>query len=150
MQVKNDSTVVMHFNMYAQNGEIAKSTYGEKPVKFTYGDGSFSEFFENALVGLSKGAKKTVMLEPDDAFGNVNPRNVQPMPRERFAQDMQFEKGLVVEFNQGGKGRLYGIVQDFNDKTVVIDFNHPLAGQRLRFDIEIVDILESQSNSKIS
>lgn len=144
-QIHENSTVVIHFNMYAENGSLANTTYGEKPVKFSYGDDSFSEFFEEALLGLSPGAKKVLILEPDNAFGQSNARNIQTLPIERFSNDMtpeDLEEGTVIEFKQGGEGRLYAVVKEKTDKTVTVDFNHPLAGQTLKLEVEVVDVLK--------
>lgn len=139
MQINEQSTITMHFVLRAESGEIATTTYDDKPVKFTVGDGSFSDFFQDALMGLTAGAKKTVILEPDDAFGQVNPKNIHQFPKEEFKEGVP-EFGEVIEFNQGGNQKIYGIVKAVGDKTITIDFNHPLSGQRLTFEVEIMDV----------
>src|SRR3989338_11209870 len=117
MQINEQSTITMHFVLRAENGEIATTTYDDKPVKFTVGDGSFSDFFQNALMGLTPGAKKTVMLEPDDAFGQANPKNIHQFPKEEFKEGVP-EFGEVIEFNQGGNQKIYGIVKAVDDKMI--------------------------------
>lgn len=139
MQIDEHSTVLMHFVLRAENGEVATSTYDDKPVKFSMGDGSFSDFFQNALMGLTAGAKKMVILEPDDAFGQVNPKNVHEFPKTEFKQGVP-EFGEVIEFNQGGNQKIYGIVKAVGENTLTVDFNHPLAGQRLTFDVEVMEV----------
>ena len=143
-QIDKDSTIVMHFIIKAENGAPAMSTYEDTPVKFSIGDGSFSEAFQNALMGLTSGVKKTVILEADDAFGQINPKNIHQIPRDRFDQGIP-EVGEVIEFNQGGNQKIYGIVKAVNNQDLTIDFNHPLAGQCLTFDVEIIDVLPTMA-----
>lgn len=143
-QIDKDSTIVLNFLLKAENGETAMNTYEDKPVKFAMGDGSFSEFFENALIGLTAGAKKTVIVEADDGFGQVNPKNVHVFSKAEFKQGIP-EVGEVVEFTQGGSQKLYGIVKLVDTENLTVDFNHPLAGQRLTFDLEIVDVSKTVS-----
>jgi len=143
MQIDGDSTVLMHFVIRTDKGETAMSTYEDNPVKFTMGDGSFSDFFQEALLGLTVGAKKTVILEPDDAFGQVNPKNIHQFSKEEFKEGVP-EFGEVIEFNQGGNQKIYGVVKVVDDKMITVDFNHPLSGQRLTFDVEVIDVMATE------
>lgn len=140
-KIKKQSTVIMHFVLRTENGDVAKNTYEEKPVKFTMGDGSFSDVFEAALLGMCQGEKIDVTLLPEDAFGDPNPRNIHHMPREKFSKEMDLDVGSVIQFNQGGNEEIYGIVKKSDDAQVTIDFNHPLSGRTLTFEVEVVDVV---------
>ncbi|MGB8975357.1 MAG: peptidylprolyl isomerase, partial [Pseudomonas capeferrum] len=76
---------------------------------------------------------------PENAFGQPNPQNVQIMPRSQFT-DMELSEGLLVIFNDAANAELPGVVKAFDDAQVTIDFNHPLAGKTLSFEVQILDV----------
>jgi len=95
--------------------------------------------FESALFGFKAGDKRTVQVLPEHGFGQPNPQNVQVMPRSQF-KDMELSDGLLVIFNDAANAELPGVVKAFDDSQVTIDFNHPLAGKTLSFDVEIIAV----------
>ncbi|TKV86183.1 peptidylprolyl isomerase, partial [Pseudomonas aeruginosa] len=95
--------------------------------------------FEQALFGLKTGDKRTLTILPEQGFGQPNPQNVQIMPRDQF-QDMELAEGLLVIFNDAAKTELPGVVKAFDEQQVTVDFNHPLAGKTLAFEVEIIDV----------
>jgi len=80
-----------------------------------------------------------VQVQPEQGFGQPNPQNVQIMPRSQF-EGMELSEGLLVIFNDAANAELPGVVKAFDDKQVTIDFNHPLAGKVLDFDVEIIEV----------
>lgn len=138
--IADRSIVVMNFKMSLADGQIVKNTYEEKPVKFTMGDGSFSEVFENAMRGLGVGDHKKIVLAPNDAFGEVNPDNIYHLPRQRFSPDWQLEKDMAIAFDYTADNEMVGIVREFDAAFVTVDFNHPLSGREITFDVEIMEV----------
>lgn len=142
--IKQDSTVTLHFDIRLKDGSIADSTRSlKKPARFTMGDGSFSEAMEKELLGLKAGDKKKVMLMPEDAFGQPHPANVFQMPKKRFAGtdiETELEPGLMIEFAQMDGSSRPGVIRAIDDYEVTVDFNHPLAGHVVLFDIEILQV----------
>ena len=142
--IKKDSIVTLHFDVRLKDGSVADSTKEMgKSAQFTMGDGSFSDKMESELQGLKVGDKKKIMLLPDDAFGQPHPANIFQMPRKRFAGtdiEEQLEAGLLIAFTQRDGSQRPGIVREFNAAEVTIDFNHPLAGHVVLFDVEILDV----------
>lgn len=131
--------VTLHFAIKLESGDVVDSTFDKSPATFTVGDGNLLPGFEQALYGLKAGDKRSIAIEPEHGFGQPNPQNVQVMPRSNF-EGMELSDGLLIIFNDAANAELPGVVKQFDDQQVTIDFNHPLAGKRLTFDVEIVDV----------
>lgn len=143
-QIKDNSEVVMHFTIKLSDGSAADSTkVNNKPAKFRMGDGSLTANFEKCLLGLSKGEEQSFELQPEDAFGMPNPDNIYYVDRSKFGADAPAEVGAIIGFTQPDGTELPGIVRDVAGESVTIDFNHPLAGQVVTFDVEVIDVLEA-------
>jgi len=134
-----DMQVTLHFSLSLENGEQVDSTFDKKPATFKVGDGNLLPGFEQQLFGLKAGDKRTFQIAPEQGFGQHNPQNVQTMPRSQF-EGMELSEGLLVIFNDAAKTELPGVVKAFDDRQVSVDFNHPLAGKALTFDVEIFDV----------
>ncbi|MDX2353986.1 FKBP-type peptidyl-prolyl cis-trans isomerase [Stutzerimonas xanthomarina] len=134
-----DMQVTLHFSLSLENGERVDSTFDKKPATFKVGDGNLLPGFEQQLFGLKAGDKRTFQIAPEQGFGQHNPQNVQTMPRSQF-EGMELSEGLLVIFNDAAKTELPGVVKAFDDRQVSVDFNHPLAGKALTFDVEIFDV----------
>ncbi|MBM7063097.1 peptidylprolyl isomerase [Pseudomonas sp. UL073] len=139
LRIGPDKEVTLHFALSLESGEVVDSTFDKQPATFKVGDGNLLPGFEAALFGLKAGDKRTLRVDPENGFGQPNPQNVQVMPRSQF-QDMELSTGLLVIFNDAANTELPGVVKAFDDAQVTIDFNHPLAGKTLSFDVEIVDV----------
>ena len=135
--------VRLHFAVLLMDGSVVDSTFDAEPAEFTLGDGSLLPGFEQGLIGLVAGDKRSVLLPAEQAFGLRNDANVQRLRRSLFARDMQLEPGLVVAFADNSKTEIPGVVQSADDELVVVDFNHPLAGKDLTFKVEILSVLEA-------
>lgn len=134
------SQVTMHFSLTLTDGTEAASTFGDEPTTIVMGEGSLSEGLELALFGLVAGDEQSLTLEPDQAFGPRNESKVHPMPRENFGPDMELEPGLIIGFTTPDGQELAGIVLEILDSEVIIDFNHPLAGNEVVFKVEILEV----------
>jgi len=138
-RIGTDSQVTLHFSLSLENGEPVDSTFDKQPATFKIGDGSLLPGFEQQLFGLKAGDKRSFQIAPEQGFGQHNPQNVQVMPRSQF-EGMELSEGLLVIFNDAAKTELPGVVKSFDDRQVTVDFNHPLAGKALAFDVEIFDV----------
>ena len=134
-----DMQVTLHFALSLENGEVVDSTFDKQPATFKVGDGNLLPGFEQAIYGLKAGDKRSLSIGPEQGFGQGNPQNIQVMPRSQF-QDMELSEGLLVIFNDAANAELPGVVKAFDDSQVTIDFNHPLAGKALSFDVEIIEV----------
>ncbi len=134
-----DKEVTLHFALKLANGDVVDSTFDKQPATFKVGDGNLLPGFEAALYGFKAGDKRSLQIEPENAFGQPNPQNVQVMPRSQFAE-MELSEGLLIIFNDAANTELPGVVRSFDEQQVTIDFNHPLAGKTLSFDVEIIEV----------
>lgn len=138
--IAQNSAVTLHFTIKLSDGSIADSTHNMgKPAKLVMGDGSLSDNFEQHLLGLSAGEKRTVALAAQDAFGAPNPDNIHYMDRSKFT-DSEIEVGTIMAFSGAGGMEIPGIITAINGDSVTVDFNHPLAGQDLVFEVEILAV----------
>ncbi len=138
-RIGQDVQVTMHFSLSLENGELVDSTFDKQPATFKVGDGNLLPGFEQQLFGLKAGDKRTFQIAPEQGFGQHNPQNVQVMPRSQF-EGMDLSEGLLVIFNDAAKTELPGIVKTFDERQVTVDFNHPLAGKALTFEVEIFEV----------
>ena len=139
LRIAQGSQVTLHFAIKLENGDVVDSTFDKQPASFTVGDGSLLPGFEMALYGLKCGDQRSLPITPDQGFGQSNPQNVQVMPRSAFAA-MELSEGLLVIFNDAANAELPGVVKAFDETHVTVDFNHPLAGKNLTFDVEIIEV----------
>lgn len=140
--VQANSSVLAHYVMNLSDQSVAESTYHEQqPVKFVMGDGSLSEPLAQALLGKAVGDKMTVELSPEDAFGFSEPDKVMNLPRSHFPKDMELSEGLIVSFHQPNGVEVPGMIRRLMGDLVLVDFNHPLAGQTVTLTLEVMEIL---------
>ena len=134
-----DTKVTLHFAIKLENGQLVDSNFEAEPATFVVGDGQLLEGFERTLLGMKAGDEAVIDISPEQGFGMSNPNNLQKMPRSQF-KDMELEPGLVVSFADAGNGELPGVISEFNEQQVTVDFNHPLAGQQLKFEVRIIAV----------
>ena len=138
-RIGQNTEVTLHFALRLENGDTVDSTFDKDPATFKVGDGNLLPGFEAAIFGFKAGDKRTLEILPENAFGQPNPQNVQIIARSQF-KDMELSEGLLVIFNDAANTELPGVVKGFDDDQVTIDFNHPLAGKTLTFEVEIKDV----------
>jgi FKBP-type peptidyl-prolyl cis-trans isomerase SlpA len=130
--------VTLHFAVLLESGEEVDTTRRSQPATFVMGDGSLLPGFEQALVGMRAGDDAQIPLEPDEAFGEHQEGNVRRLPVDGFA-GIDLEPGLLVSF-RSPEGELPGLVKHVDGNMVEVDFNHPLAGRRIIFDVSILRV----------
>ena len=140
-QVKTGDKVKVHYHGKLTNGETFDSSTGLEPLEFEVGSGMVIKGFDDGVTGMETGEKKTIHIPFGDAYGPRNPEMVIEMPREKFPTDMEIEVGmpLVMSDQQGQKYQV--TIVELKDDIVLLDANHPLAGQDLVFDLELVEIV---------
>lgn len=137
--IQQGSKVSLNFALCLENGDVVDSNFGKEPASLVIGDGTLLTGIEKYLLGLAAGEQKELNIQPEDAFGQPNPANVQEFKRGDFA-GMMLEVGLVVSFADASQGELPGVVKELSDELVVVDFNHPLAGKNLLFKVAIASV----------
>ena len=138
--VGQGTRVTLHFALSLKDGQVIDSNFNGKPATFDYGDGNLPGGFESLLDGLMPGDKRTFEVLPESAFGQRNPNNIQRFHRDQFSEEVMLEPGLMISFADARKSELPGTIQSVEGDEVVVDFNHPLAGHDLVFDVQILDV----------
>ncbi len=138
LQIETGMSVTLHFSLVLEDGHIIDSNFESEPATFSVGDGNLLPGFESTLIGLVNGDEREFTIPPEQAFGQHNPQNVQAVERGNFDQE-ELELGAMFSF-QNGDGELPGVIVDVDDNEVMIDFNHPLAGKNIIFQVKIIDI----------
>jgi FKBP-type peptidyl-prolyl cis-trans isomerase SlpA len=138
-RINHDTQVTLHFTLNWRGGDPIDSTKDKGPATFKVGDGSLLPGFEQSLFGLKAGDQRSFQIEPERGFGPGNPQNVQNVPRDQFVE-MELETGLMIIFRDAAGGEMPGMVKTIHDTTVDVDFNHPLAGKTITFDVEILEV----------
>lgn len=135
------SAVLLHFDLLLADGSLAESTRREnKPALFRLGDDSLSAELEQALLGLRVGDKKSFTLAPESAFGPVNPDLVQFFSRRDFIETGVPEVGTIMLFSGINGSEMPGLIRAVEQDSITVDFNHPLAGQRVGFEVDVLAI----------
>ena len=138
LQIETGRSVTLHFSLVLEDGHIIDSNFESVPATFAVGDGYLLPGFESTLMGLVNGDEREFTIPPEQAFGQHNPQNVQAVERGNFDQE-ELELGAMFSF-QNGDGELPGVIVDVDENEVMIDFNHPLAGKNIIFQVKIIDI----------
>ena len=139
LTIAPDAKVTLHFAIKLEDGQVVDSNFEGKPATFVVGDGQLLEGFERTLLGMKSGDEAVIEILPEQGFGMSNPSNMQRLPRKQFG-GMVLEPGLVVSFADASDGELPGVVAEFDDKMVTVDFNHPLAGKNIKFEVKILSV----------
>jgi len=135
--VGEGTRVVVNFSLSLEDGSEVDSNFGGDPVEFVIGDGNLLPGFERHLYGMSAGERQIFTVLPENAFGQVNDSNVQLIPRKQFDDETELEIGLLFSFADDSGGELPGMIISFDKDDVEVDFNHPLAGRTILFDVLI-------------
>jgi FKBP-type peptidyl-prolyl cis-trans isomerase SlpA len=139
------SFLTLHYRLAGPSGDII-NTFTDKPATLTLGSGELSPAVEKHLIGLEEGERRTFELAAGEAFGDRNPEMLQWVARRLLAQmgdpDEQYHVGDVVQFpTPDGMNQYAGAVREVGPDAVLFDFNHPLAGQPVTFEVQVIGIL---------
>ncbi len=140
--IESGDTVKVNYTGKLEDGSIFDSSEGREPLEFEVGSGNLIPGFENGVYGLKVGDKKTITIPVDQAYGPKREELMGKVPRSQFPEDMVLEIGRILQLPQPDGRAVNAVVADIDDSTVTLDGNHPLAGQVLTFDIEIVEIIK--------
>ncbi len=139
-QVTKGDTVKVHYHGKLTDGTTFDSSEGRQPLEFEVGSGRVIKGFDDGVKEMSVGEKKTVSIPADDAYGQKQEEMIIPFERKNFPPDINPEIGMTLNMHSEDGNELPVVITDISDDTITLDANHPLAGQDLIFDIEVVDI----------
>ena len=140
MQITIGSKVTLHFALRLADGTVADSSFDNEPVSFVVGDGALDKGLELALIGLGAGDRQTLTLMPGQAFGEREDAALQWVARDQFPPDMALQEGQIIGFTGRAGEDVAGAVIEIQQQRVRMDFNHPLAGREIEFEVEILSV----------
>ncbi|MGC4034514.1 MAG: peptidylprolyl isomerase [Chitinophagaceae bacterium] len=144
-QVQKGDKVKVNYHGKLTNGETFDSSEGRAPLEFEVGAGMVIKGFDEGVTGMTIGEKKTVNIPVEDAYGPRSEEMMIEFPKDRLPADMQLEEGMPLMMNNEAGQQFQVIVTEIKDDAIILDANHPLAGEDLIFDIELVDIVGKKS-----
>lgn len=140
--VRPDSYLTLHYSLAEMAGTEYVSTFGWSPATLQMGSGQLAETLERCLLGLPAGERHVFQLAPADAFGEHNPDLVENIARSALPPDMELAVNSLIEFTSpDGRTSFAGFLRELSESRALIDFNHPLAGKAIRFEVEIIAIM---------
>lgn len=137
--IEEGSTVTIHYTLTVDEQQM-ESSFGGKPLTYQQGQGQLIPGLEKKLEGLDPGDTKEVTVAPTDAYGDLDPDNVIPVPKSSFSNPENIEIGTFVEGRTGQGQPFRAKVTDERDQEFVLDLNHPLAGKTLHFKVEVLEV----------
>ncbi|MFW5825164.1 MAG: FKBP-type peptidyl-prolyl cis-trans isomerase [Marinobacter sp.] len=140
LPIDQGTRVTLNFSLKFPDGQVIDSTFDKQPATLEIGDENLPENFEAYLMGLKAGDRETFEVPPEKGFGQHNPSNIQTFKRHEFSADMVLEPGVMISFADARQSELPGVVSRVEGDQVDVDFNHPLAGRTLVFEVEIIDV----------
>jgi peptidylprolyl isomerase len=140
-QATSGDTVLFHYTGCLNDGTVFDSSSGREPLQVTLGTGQVIRGVDEALVGMAPGEEKTVTVAADEAYGPHRPELLHEVQREAIPPEVDVQVGKQLEGRDTAGQRLRLTVVDVADETVTLDANHPLAGEDLKFDLQLVQIV---------
>lgn len=138
-QAQTGNQVKVHYTGRLDSGHVFDSSADRDPLEFTLGQGQLIPGFEKAVTGMQVGDKKTVTIAAEDAYGSRQDDLLFSVDRAQLPEHIQPEVGQQLQVSQDGQATVV-MVADLTDTTITLDANHPLAGQDLTFDLEVVEV----------
>ena len=143
--VNESSYLTLHYRLATADGTDLVTTFNGTPATLLLGQGQLAPFLEARLIGLPEGAHETFTLTAAEAFGERNPDLIQPVSKatleENSVPDADYKVGELIEFNAPKGGRFAGVLLEMRETSALFDFNHPLAGQTLKFEVQLISLL---------
>jgi len=139
-QAKNGDTVKVHYTGKLDDGTVFDTSVGRDPLIFMLGTGQLIPGFEEAIIGMSSGDNKTILIPSDKAYGPHRKEMVVAVAKNQFPEDIKLNLGEQLELTQSDDKVIIVTILEISDSAVTLDANHPLAGKDLTFDVQLVEI----------
>jgi peptidylprolyl isomerase len=140
MAAANGNTVRVHYTGMLDDGTVFDTSQGREPIEFSVGKRMVIAGFEEAVIGMEPGDSKKLKIPAEEAYGEHDPRLVQEVPRSELPQGLEPEPGMQLTASGGDGREIALVVTEVTGEVVRLDANHPLAGQDLTFEIELVEV----------
>ena len=142
LKVQDGHVVSMDYTLQV-DGEVLDTSSGHEPLEFLQGAGNIIPGLEQELYGMAIGESKKVIVQPDEGYGTIDPEAFVEVPKEQFPPTIPLETGIEIQVtNQNGQP-MSARIDSVSDDTVKLDFNHPLAGKELHFDVKVISLRDA-------
>jgi FKBP-type peptidyl-prolyl cis-trans isomerase SlpA len=139
--VTENSLLTLHYRLALADDTELVSTFGAKPATLQLGSGELAPVLERCLIGLAAGQRTVFLLEAEQAFGPHNPQLMQRLARSELPDAGELREMALLEFKAPNGAAYTGLVRELSEAEALIDFNHPLAGKAIRFEVDVIGIL---------
>ncbi len=140
-RIADDMVVGIGYTLHLDDGEMVDASTDNEPLQYLHGYGEIIPGLEKALLGLGVGDKKEVAIEAEDAYGEYDEEAFQLVPLDVFPEELELEEGMELHMRDSETGQvLQAFVAEIQDEAVLLDLNHPLAGEKLFFNVEVVSV----------
>lgn len=144
-QVNNGDTIKVHYHGRLTDGTTFDSSEGREPLEFEVGSGTVIKGFDDGVMGMKVGDKRKLEISAEEAYGEINPEMLVEFPTDQFPEDMKPEVGMRLNMTNGSGQVIPVEITEVKEESVILDANHPLAGESLVFDIELMEIAGGSS-----
>ncbi len=138
--IEKGSKIKLHYKGTLEDGTVFDSSEGKDPLEFEVGTGQVIPGFDEGVVGMKKGEKKTIKIPADKAYGQYDEKRMGEYPKANVPKDMELKVGAKMFLQSPEGGVALATIKEIKDDVVVLDLNHPLAGKDLIFDVEILEV----------
>jgi len=145
LDIADGRIVCLDYTLRLEDDEVVDASEDREPIEFVQGQRQIVPGLEDALYGMEVGDEKSVVVEPAEGYGERNPEASQDVPRDAFQEDVELEAGMPIQVSDGSGRTATAFVAEVGDDSVKLDFNHPLAGETLHFEVEVVDVREASA-----
>ena len=143
--VTDSAYLTLHYRLATEDGTDIVTTFAGNPATLMLGQGQLAPFLEQCLLGMAEGSHQTFALAPGDGFGERNPEMIRSVSRatldENSAPGADYKTGDLIDFAAPGGGRFAGVLRELGETSALFDFNHPLAGKALLFEVKLISVL---------
>ena len=149
MPLKPDQVVTIAYNLTDESGTLIDEATHEEPFAFLSGSGQILPKLEEQIVTMLIGGKNKVALDPADGYGEYEEAAIQSVPKKEFPDDKEIKEGMSFVANSPDGHQMPFVIKEIAGEEIKIDFNHPLAGKTLNFDLELLDIRDATNEEKL-
>jgi FKBP-type peptidyl-prolyl cis-trans isomerase SlyD len=144
-KIDQDVVVSLQYRLTLDDGTLVEESTADDPLVYMHGHDNLIIGLERALAGMAVGEKKTVTVDPADGYGEYDPEDMEQVSKSEMPAGFEPEVGMLLEVHDDEDEDYVAIIKEVNDDGMVLDFNHPLSGQRLRFEVTIDELREPTS-----
>ncbi|MBT3865723.1 peptidylprolyl isomerase [Candidatus Woesearchaeota archaeon] len=138
--IEKGSKIKLHYKGTLEDGTVFDSSEGKDPLEFEVGAGAVIAGFDEGVIGMKKGEKKTINIPADKAYGQYDEKRMGEYPKANVPKDMELKVGAKMFLQSPDGGVALATIKEIKDDVVVLDLNHPLAGKNLTFEVEIIEV----------